>query len=236
VGRFVIKDVLHWSDPVRSFSCSHFDYISNRKGHGHVYNRRNHAIESHPDELERKVFLLKYFDNYMSKQLNRDVPWTFEDLERSKNMVFLVKYYRMKNAILFKLSHDVLQVRLLFLSVFGDMGLELITSKHDGVNKFNFFDHTKVIISERGSVLTFINQDQRLRTYSIASLMAEAHRLGLYSEVDPVGSDDKLAKKQENMSFLISKLEYCRDVLKGLARKKESLKVKAARGEETGLF
>jgi hypothetical protein len=46
----------------------------------------------------------------MAKTLRRDVPWTFEDVGRTKNMDFLVKYYRMKNAIVFKMSNDVLQV------------------------------------------------------------------------------------------------------------------------------
>lgn len=39
-------------------------------------------------------------------------PYTFEDLERSKGMDFVQKYLRMKHVIVFKLSHDVLQVSL----------------------------------------------------------------------------------------------------------------------------
>lgn len=47
----------------------------------------------------------------MAKTLRRDVAWLFEDVQRKKNMDFLVKYYRMKQAIVFKMSNDVLQVR-----------------------------------------------------------------------------------------------------------------------------
>jgi hypothetical protein len=53
---------------------------------------------------------MTYFEEYMSKTLERDVDWVFSDKEKAKNMVFLVKYQRMKNAIVFKLSNDVLQV------------------------------------------------------------------------------------------------------------------------------
>lgn len=46
----------------------------------------------------------------MVKTLQRNVEWLFEDVQRKKNMDFLVKYYRMKQAIVFKMSNDVLQV------------------------------------------------------------------------------------------------------------------------------
>lgn len=93
---------------VCSCRCRHFDYISQRKNN--VYTRRHHNLTSIPPELDRKAYLLRYFEDYMAKTLRRDVPWTFEDVERKKNMDFLVKYYRMKNAIVFKMSNDVLQV------------------------------------------------------------------------------------------------------------------------------
>ena len=93
-----------------SLNYSHLDYISNRQGN--VYSRRHYTVTQHPTELERKAYLLGYFENYMSKTLLRDVDWTFADAERTRNMDFLVKYYRMKNAIVFKMSNDVLQVCL----------------------------------------------------------------------------------------------------------------------------
>lgn len=54
---------------------------------------------------------MTYFQEYMTKTLERDVDWVFSDQQRTKDMDFLVKYYRMKNAIVFKLSNDVVQVR-----------------------------------------------------------------------------------------------------------------------------
>jgi hypothetical protein len=87
------------------------DYISNRTGS--VYQRRNYATESVPGDIERKFYLLKYFEAYMAKALEHQTDWTFVDVARTRNMEFLVKYYRMKNAIVFKLSNGVIQVRLL---------------------------------------------------------------------------------------------------------------------------
>lgn len=46
------------------------------------------------------------------ERLYNETPYTYEDLERTKGMIFVQKYLRMKHVILFKLSHDVLQVRL----------------------------------------------------------------------------------------------------------------------------
>lgn len=92
----------------------HFDYIANR--HANVYTRRHYALSTVPEDLDRKAYLLRYFEDYMAKTLRRNVEWQFQDVERLKNMDFLVKYYRMKNAILFKLSNDVLQVRIVSFS------------------------------------------------------------------------------------------------------------------------
>lgn len=99
-------------------SRRHFDYISNRKGN--IYSRRHYEMTgndpkdvkgNYPQELERKAYLLKYFEQYMARTLKRELSWTWRDTERQQNMDFLVKYYRMKQAILFKMSNEVLQVR-----------------------------------------------------------------------------------------------------------------------------
>ncbi|GAA6024436.1 hypothetical protein JCM11491_001735 [Sporobolomyces phaffii] len=171
----------------------HFDYISQRKNN--VYTRRHHNLTSIPAELDRKAYLLRYFEDYMAKTLRRDVPWTFEDVERTKNMDFLVKYYRMKNAIVFKMSNDVLQ--------------------------FNFYDHTKLIITSLGQTLTFIDPSFTLTTYSLAQLFSLAAQLGHYSSSSSSSSVSSSADaKLERVRYLVGKVEYCRDVLKTLSQRK----------------
>ena len=44
-------------------------------------------------------------------RLYGDYEYTFEDRERFKGMDFVQKYLRMKHVIVFKMSHDVLQVK-----------------------------------------------------------------------------------------------------------------------------
>jgi len=43
-------------------------------------------------------------------RLYGEYDYTFEDVGRAKGMEWVQKYLRMKNLIVFKLSHDVLQV------------------------------------------------------------------------------------------------------------------------------
>ncbi|KAH8926801.1 polo-box domain-containing protein [Atractiella rhizophila] len=115
------------------------DYIYNRKSV--VYSRRNYDARDPPKELARKGFLLNYFDEYMRNELTRGDEWAFVDENRTKNMDFLVKYYRMKAAIVFKLSNDVIQ--------------------------FNFFDHSKILFSENAMVVTIIDCERRMVTMSL---------------------------------------------------------------------
>lgn len=92
---------------------SNLDYISSRRG-GTIYVRKNHTMRDHPEELKSKVYLLRHFEKYMMERLYGDPEYAFEDLERTKGLDFVQKYLRMKHVIVFKMSHDILQVSLLF--------------------------------------------------------------------------------------------------------------------------
>lgn len=116
--------------PTQSFTClryvsdllircfgSNFDYISSRR-HGAVYVRKNHTVSEYPDDLKTKVYLLKHFERYIMDRLYGDYEYTFEDTDRAKGMDFVQKYLRMKHVIVFKMSHDVLQVTSHTISIF----------------------------------------------------------------------------------------------------------------------
>ncbi|BGO99401.1 putative Protein serine/threonine kinase [Rhodotorula toruloides ATCC 204091] len=179
----------------------HFDYIANR--HANVYTRRHYALSTVPEDLDRKAYLLRYFEDYMAKTLRRNVEWQFQDVERLKNMDFLVKYYRMKNAILFKLSNDVLQ--------------------------FNFFDHFKLIITSSGLVISVITPTFTLETYTLPQLFRAAAQLGHYSHPTrrPNPSSDR-GRKLADLEVLIEKVAYCKDVLRTLVNRRTG---KEAEGE-----
>ncbi|KAG2008894.1 AGC/Akt protein kinase [Coprinopsis cinerea AmutBmut pab1-1] len=104
---------VHFNDStslVLSADKNHFDYISSRH-HGSIYLRKSFTIDAYPDELKSKVYLLKHFEKYIMERLYGEYEYTFEDVERTKGMEWVQKYLRMKHVIVFKMSHDVLQVR-----------------------------------------------------------------------------------------------------------------------------
>ena len=92
-------------------SSSHVDYVASRR-QGSVYVRKNHSVSDYPEDLKSKIYLIKHFERYMMERLYGDYDYTFQDLERTKGMDFVQKYLRMKHVIVFKMSHDVLQVRI----------------------------------------------------------------------------------------------------------------------------
>lgn len=73
-------------------------------------------MRDHPEDLKSKVYLLRHFEKYMMERLYGDPEYAFEDLERTKGLDFVQKYLRMKHVIVFKMSHDILQVRICYFS------------------------------------------------------------------------------------------------------------------------
>lgn len=97
----------------------------------------------------------------MFDRLYGNAEYTYEDTRLTTGMTFVSKYLRMKHVILFRLSNDVLQVSAP-LPVLCD----LLTVK------FNYFDHTKLILSEGGLVVSFIDKNHVLWTWSLETLLA----------------------------------------------------------------
>ncbi|KAF9235534.1 kinase-like domain-containing protein [Melanogaster broomeanus] len=153
----------------------HFDYVSSRR-HGQVYVRKSYSVSEFPEDLKNKVYLLKHFERYIMDRLYGDYEYTFEDVDRTKGMDFVQKYLRMKHVIVFKMSHDVLQ--------------------------FNFYDHSKVILSSHGLLVTHIDKNYKLTQFTLSEIMAQALR--------PPISDPEQAKFNQR---LVDKLKYCKEVL-----------------------
>lgn len=74
--------------------------------------RKNYTVSEYPEDLKTKVYLLKHFEKYIMDRLYGDYGFCYTDTERTKGMNFVQKYLRMKHVIVFKLSHDTLQVSL----------------------------------------------------------------------------------------------------------------------------
>ncbi|KAI0051271.1 Pkinase-domain-containing protein [Auriscalpium vulgare] len=169
---------VHFNDStsiVLSADKQHFDYISSHR-QGAVYVRKSHTVASYPEELNRKVYILKYFEKYIMARLYGDYGYTFNDTERVKGMEFVQKYLRMKHVIVFKMCHDVLQ--------------------------FNFYDHSKVVLSSHGLVVTHIDKNYGITRWTLSQIMAQA--------LLPPSNDSEQAKFHQR---LVDKLKYCKEVL-----------------------
>lgn len=169
---------VHFNDSttlILSADKHHFDYISSRR-HGTVYVRKNFSVTEFPEDLKNKVYLLKHFERYIMDRLYGDYEYTFEDHDRTKGMDFVQKYLRMKHVIVFKMSHDVLQ--------------------------FNFYDHSKVILSSHGLLVTHIDKNYKIARFTLSEIMALS--------LQPPAADLEQAKFNQR---LVDKLKYCKEVL-----------------------
>lgn len=95
---------------------SHIEYISYAPEDKTQQYRRNYAAEAYPSELKTKVYLLNQFENYILNKLLGDYPYNWVDHDKTRNMVYVEKYLRMKHVILFRLSNGLLQVSPTFCS------------------------------------------------------------------------------------------------------------------------
>ncbi|KAI0266184.1 Pkinase-domain-containing protein [Gloeopeniophorella convolvens] len=169
---------VHFNDSttlVLAADKQHFDYISSRR-QGTVYVRKNHTVADYPEDLKSKVYLLKHFEGYIMSKLYGDYDYTFVDLDRTRGMHFVQKYLRMKHVIVFKMSHDVLQ--------------------------FNFYDHSKIVLSSQGLAITHIDKNYVLTRWTLSQVMARA--------LLPPSADPEQAKFAQR---LVDKLKYCKEVL-----------------------
>ncbi|KAF9111722.1 Cell cycle serine/threonine-protein kinase cdc5/MSD2 [Mortierella sp. AM989] len=97
--------------------------------------RTNCRINKYPTRFEKKLKVLHGFKNYMVQMLST-IPWGYEDVRLTHGLPFLTDWFRRRH-VLSRLSNGIVQ--------------------------FNFADHTKMVLSEHGQVLTFIDNDEKPR-------------------------------------------------------------------------
>lgn len=176
----------------------HFDYITARR-QGTVYVRKSLAVDAYPEELKSKVYLLKHFERYIMDRLYGEYEYTFEDVGRTKGMEWVQKYLRMKHVIVFKLSHDVLQVSPTLLTPSFSLHLNLPF-------QFNFYDHSKLILSSHGLVVTHIDKNYKMTRWTLSEVMA----MSLKPASALLGVEPERIKFNQK---LYDKLKYCKEVL-----------------------
>ncbi|KAG8835886.1 Cell cycle serine/threonine-protein kinase cdc5/MSD2 [Serendipita sp. 399] len=140
----------HFNDStslIMSPNEQHLEYVVRRGKSGSTYVRKHYDVANRPDDLSDKTRLLGHFSTYLMQKLYGDHPYTYMDKDRTTGMDFVQKYLRLKHAILFKISNDVLQ--------------------------FNFYDHTKLILHHRGHIVAFISKDDELQQFFLSDVIVE---------------------------------------------------------------
>jgi cell cycle serine/threonine-protein kinase CDC5/MSD2 len=91
--------------------------------------------------------------------------------------------------------------------------------------QFNFYDHSKVILSSHGLVVTHIDKNYKLARYTLSEIMALA--------LQPPVTDADQAKFNQR---LVDKLKYCKEVLTSIRNASANQGVEEDGGAEMGGF
>ena len=85
--------------------------------------------------------------------------WTFKKIpgndgneqQKTHGLDFITKYLRTKHGVIFRLSNHVFQI--------------------------NFFDHTKLILSQTGQTVTYINAQREMTTKTLEQMLASNEKI-----------------------------------------------------------
>lgn len=143
---------------VRSADLHHLEYLSPSRGNSNgPLKRSEFTTENCPGELDKKLTILAYFIRFMGDNLLLDHSVAFSDVNRREKMDFISSFVRVRDAAVFRLSNRVLQ--------------------------FNFILHYKLILSDQGRVVTLVDEDKYLRTWSLAAALREGPDTLVYRAV-----------------------------------------------------
>lgn len=126
---------------LRLADAEEFWYISYDDREGWVAS--HYLLTEKPRELTRHLEVVDFFSKYMRANLSR--VSTFVREEYHKDDVFLRRYTRYKQFVMFELS--------------------------DGTFQFNFKDHNKLAVSEGGKLVTYISPSHESLTYPLVELL-----------------------------------------------------------------
>ncbi|CCF59300.1 hypothetical protein KAFR_0G02690 [Kazachstania africana CBS 2517] len=150
---------------LRLADAEEFWYISydNREG----WIASHYLLDERPKELNRYLEVVDFFSKYMRANLSR--VSTFGREEHHKDDVFLRRYTRFKQFVMFELS--------------------------DGTFQFNFKDHHKLAISESGKLVTYISPSHESFTYPLVEVL----KLGSIPNYPESNFIEKLALVKEGL-------------------------------------
>jgi polo-like kinase 1 len=124
-----------------------FQYIERNKASLGEPSIATHTLEEYPEDLQKKVTLLKHFRNYLIEQKKKSddfgissQPSTSQLLNKEKSdLVYLKKWVRTKHAIFFRLSDNTVQIV--------------------------FYDHTEICLTPDERHITYTDKQRERKTY-----------------------------------------------------------------------
>ncbi|KAI8589255.1 kinase-like domain-containing protein [Geranomyces variabilis] len=153
---------------------------------------------SYPPDLKKKMTLLDHFWGYMQDNLNTAVQDSSQPQisQQTENLDFLTKYVRTHQGVIFRLSNQIVQL--------------------------NLFDHSKIILSRAGLVVTYIDRDGTFATRSLASFVASGDpdvrkRLCYLMEI----LSHMIAKKQKRAAAAVAAAEMAADTRRGVLAERQ---------------
>ncbi|CBQ73634.1 related to CDC5-Serine/threonine-protein kinase [Sporisorium reilianum SRZ2] len=211
---------------VLSASKRHVDYISTVRGVSKgaavgaktdQLKRENFVMPAEdgtvPKELHSRVRVMQFFEKeIMDRLYGADSPLTFSDTDRTSGMTFVHKWYKTKDAIVFRLSNGTVQL--------------------------NFYDHTKVFLTHGAQVVSVIEPlDKtggvpRMTSWTLAEFVSIACTDRSAREADEeerlrfnvAGDGERVYKtrpaERRKVRGLVTKLRYAVEVLHTTVQKR----------------
>ncbi|KAG0199836.1 Cell cycle serine/threonine-protein kinase cdc5/MSD2, partial [Mortierella sp. NVP41] len=104
-------------------------------------------MSDYPARFEKKLMLLNSFKDFMLNCLKGLPPWTYEEEDLTRDMPFLTDIFQ------FQKTH-------------------VVSRLSNGITQVNFADHTKLVFSDRGRVVSFMDNDEKRRRVTITTRQA----------------------------------------------------------------
>jgi len=141
---------------VRTVDNRHFEYVT-RRTQEKAEARSTHSFDDYPDELKKKVTLLRHFESYMLTDTfeKKDgatlgvsslppPPCAAVPGNEGEQMVFVKKFSKHKHAMMFQLSNKAVQTV--------------------------FFDRTEIVLSSKSHLVTYVDKKGEMSSYPLAEV------------------------------------------------------------------
>ena len=154
-----------------------------------------------PDTLTKKYKMCCEFKKYMARNLSQ-VPITVP--YHKEKTVFLQKWLRFKHAVVFRLSNNTIQM--------------------------NFQDHTKIITSHYGKVITYITSNKQVYSCTIDEVLIPIDVQSSIMKMTSINEQQwPKSCKLVKMETTTLNIDICRDISLRIQKMIEFLQVLASR-------